>query len=179
MNTCKASRRPTRVLRWITVDTEIGAVLAVSSDLGLVAVRVAPAIDSLVADLSREHAADVLVPAEPSEFLELRQALAELAGGRGIESPLRLDLGGSDFQRRVWDALAEIPRGHTRTYSQVAAAVGRPTSVRAVANACGANRLALVIPCHRVIRSDGSLGGYRWGIDVKRTLLQLELGARP
>lgn len=163
-----------RVLRWTTVDTEIGVLLAVSSDLGLRAVRVAPCADPLIADLTREHAGGLLVRSDPHESRELTHALGELAGGRDIETPIRLDIDGRAFQRTVWDALAAIPRGETRTYSQVAADIGRPTSVRAVANACGANRLALVIPCHRVVRSDGSLGGYRWGIDVKRTLLELE-----
>ncbi|WP_228499316.1 methylated-DNA--[protein]-cysteine S-methyltransferase [Thermogemmata fonticola] len=81
---------------------------------------------------------------------------------------------GSDFQKEVWRALQTIPRGSVRTYGQVAREIGRPSAVRAVAQACAANPLALVIPCHRVVRSDGSLGGYRWGQRRKRLILQHE-----
>ena len=78
------------------------------------------------------------------------------------------------FQERVWRALTEIPTGETRTYTEIAASIGQPSATRAVANACGANALAVVIPCHRVIRTDGGLGGYRWGIDRKQALLARE-----
>jgi len=87
---------------------------------------------------------------------------------------LPLDIRGTPFQRRVWNALREIPAGTTATYAEIAQAIGRPRAVRAVAAACAANRLAVVIPCHRVIRSDGELGGYRWGIERKRKLLERE-----
>jgi AraC family transcriptional regulator of adaptative response/methylated-DNA-[protein]-cysteine methyltransferase len=83
-----------------------------------------------------------------------------------------LDLQGTSFQRTVWDALRAIPAGATATYTAVARAIGRPSAVRAVANACGANPVAVVVPCHRVIRSNGDLGGYRWGIERKRQLLE-------
>jgi len=88
---------------------------------------------------------------------------------------LPIDVQGTAFQARVWAALKQIPAGQTRTYSDVAATLGSPSSVRAVARACATNKVALAIPCHRVIRSDGSLAGYRWGLEVKRTLLQSEL----
>jgi len=76
----------------------------------------------------------------------------------------------------VWEALREIPAGQTRTYAQVAEGIGRPASVRAVANACGANRLAVAVPCHRVVRADGTPSGYRWGVERKRALLESERG---
>ena len=101
------------------------------------------------------------------------QGLAALSGGRSAPS-LPIDVHGTVFQARVWSALRDIPPGQTRTYSDVARSIGRPTSVRAVARACAANPVALAIPCHRVIRSDGSLTGYRWGIAVKESLLASE-----
>jgi len=87
---------------------------------------------------------------------------------------LPLDVLGTPFQRQVWQALQTIPVGERRTYAEVAAALGKPTAARAVANACAANPAALVIPCHRVVRHDGSLGGYRWGLERKQALLANE-----
>ena len=107
----------------------------------------------------------------------LDAVLARIADpAAGVAPPL--DVRGTPFQRDVWAALAEIPPGTTLTYTALAAAVGRPTAVRAVANACGANRLAVLIPCHRVVRSDGGPGGYRWGVGRKRALLEREGGLR-
>lgn len=99
-----------------------------------------------------------------------------------IESPshdvdLLLDVEGTAFQRRVWQALRAIPAGKTASYTDVAEQIGSPKSVRAVAQACAANPLAVAIPCHRVVRSDGSLSGYRWGVERKRRLLDLEARA--
>jgi AraC family transcriptional regulator of adaptative response/methylated-DNA-[protein]-cysteine methyltransferase len=85
-----------------------------------------------------------------------------------------LDVRGTAFQQRVWQALREIPLGETATYSEVARRIGSPKAVRAVAGACAANNIALAIPCHRVIRNDGALSGYRWGVERKRTLLKRE-----
>ena len=102
---------------------------------------------------------------------------ADLDGSNAPDAPLPpIDIRATAFQWRVWQALQHIPRGETRSYTDIAAAIGQPRSVRAVANACGRNRLAVVVPCHRVIREDGSLGGYRWGIERKRTLLARESG---
>ncbi len=99
-----------------------------------------------------------------------------------IEAPARdpqlpLDIRGTAFQRRVWSALRAIPRGATASYADIAARIGAPASVRAVAGACAANPLAVVVPCHRVVRRDGGLSGYRWGIARKRALLQREAAA--
>jgi AraC family transcriptional regulator of adaptative response/methylated-DNA-[protein]-cysteine methyltransferase len=96
-----------------------------------------------------------------------------------VEAPrgsldLPLDIRGTAFQRRVWSALKQLPAGATATYGDIAARIGRPNAARAVAGACAANPLALAIPCHRVVRADGQLGGYRWGLERKRELLQRE-----
>ncbi len=92
----------------------------------------------------------------------------------GLPHDLPLDIGGTAFQQRVWDALRAIPAGATATYTQVAQAIGAPGASRAVALACGANPIAVAVPCHRVVRADGSLSGYRWGVSRKRDLLDRE-----
>src|SRR6202034_3107954 len=97
------------------------------------------------------------------------------APGETLDLPL--DIRGTAFQARVWRALQKIPPGRTATYTEIAAKLGQPKAVRAVANACAANKLALLVPCHRVVRQDGGLGGYRWGEDRKRTLLARERAA--
>jgi AraC family transcriptional regulator of adaptative response/methylated-DNA-[protein]-cysteine methyltransferase len=106
---------------------------------------------------------------------DVMTALRALCGGEPA-AELPVDVHGTAFQARVWGALREIPVGETRTYSEVARSIGRPTSVRAVARACATNPVALAIPCHRVVRGDGSLAGYRWGLAVKESLLVSEAG---
>jgi methylated-DNA-[protein]-cysteine S-methyltransferase len=115
-------------------------------------------------------------PGEPP-LPALRAQLAEYAGGERRRFALPLAPRGTDFERRVWQALTEIPYGETRSYAEIAAAVGSPAACRAVGRANGRNPIAIVIPCHRVIGSDGSLTGYGGGLDLKRFLLDLE-GAR-
>ena len=107
----------------------------------------------------------------------MRAIVAQLEG----EIPranVPVDVRGTAFQWRVWKALCEIPAGETRSYSAIAEAIGHPTAMRAVANACARNRVALVVPCHRVVREDGALGGYRWGAERKRKLLEREREGR-
>jgi len=91
-----------------------------------------------------------------------------------VQSHLPMDINGTTFQKRVWAALCDVPAGETATYTELAAKIGAPEAVRAVANACGANPVAVLIPCHRAVRSDGGLGGYRWGIERKKRLLEIE-----
>ena len=105
------------------------------------------------------------------------RVLADAVRGEAEAALLPLDLEGTAFQMRVWEALRGVPSGCTLTYSEVAARIGAPRAVRAVGAACAANPAALVVPCHRVIRRDGSLGGYRWGLEAKEALLEAE-GAR-
>lgn len=95
----------------------------------------------------------------------------------GTALDLPLDVRGTAFQQLVWNALREIPAGVTKTYSEIAHAIGAPKATRAVAGACAANKLAVVIPCHRVVRNDGALSGYRWGVERKRTLIEREAAA--
>ncbi len=107
-------------------------------------------------------------------------AARAVAERKALPAELPIDIRGTAFQWRVWRALTRIPRGETRSYSDVAASIGRPSAVRAVARACATNPIALVVPCHRVIGRDGSLTGYRWGVEVKQALLEKERSvARP
>jgi AraC family transcriptional regulator of adaptative response/methylated-DNA-[protein]-cysteine methyltransferase len=99
--------------------------------------------------------------------------LSFMAGEAGL-ARVPLDIRGTVFQRRVWRELQRIPRGATRTYAQIASAIGAPRAVRAVGSACGANPVALAVPCHRAVRTDGGLGGYAWGLRRKKRLLELE-----
>jgi O-6-methylguanine DNA methyltransferase len=111
---------------------------------------------------------------EPGRFKKFRVELDRFARGKRVSFGEGLDPAGTEFQRKVWRAIASIPRGETRSYKWLAKKTGRPNAVRAAANACGANPLPIVIPCHRVIASDGTIGGFSSGIALKRKLLKLE-----
>ena len=114
-----------------------------------------------------------LIGAEPGFERTVAQVIGLVEAPRvGLELPL--DVRGTAFQQRVWQALREIPAGRTASYGEIAQRIGAPGSVRAVAQACGANALAVAIPCHRVVRHDGALSGYRWGVERKRALLERE-----
>lgn len=165
-----------QLLRWTQVDTAVGAVLAVAGDLGLTAVHIGPDPVSMLADV-QDGLPHARLDRADDELAETAAALRDLAEGRPTKQDLPADVGGTAFQARVWSALRRIPAGQTRSYSEVAAELGAPSAVRAVARACGANRTALVVPCHRVVRADGGLGGYRWGLEVKRQLLAAEAAA--
>jgi AraC family transcriptional regulator of adaptative response/methylated-DNA-[protein]-cysteine methyltransferase len=160
-------------LRWTHVETTVGTVLAVAGDLGLTAVRIGSDSARLLDEVRAELPAALFLRAD-DELADTAQALRALADGNPAHLDLPVDVGGTAFQARVWAALRRIPAGQTRTYAEVAADVGAPTAVRAVASACGANPVALIVPCHRVVRADGTLGGYRWGLSVKQQLLNAE-----
>ena len=154
-------------------EPAFGQLLVAATDKGICAVRLGDSADSLEADLRNEFpAARVERDDEPlGEWV--REIIEHLEGGRpNLDLPL--DVLATAFQRRVWEELQKIPYGSTRSYGEVAQAIGRPTAVRAVARACATNPVALVIPCHRVIREDKSLGGYRWGLERKKKLLAQE-----
>jgi AraC family transcriptional regulator of adaptative response/methylated-DNA-[protein]-cysteine methyltransferase len=109
-----------------------------------------------------------------SDFAELVARVVALVDAPGTGADLPLDLRGTAFQQRVWQALRGIPPGHTASYAEIAARIGTPTAARAVAQACAANPLAVAVPCHRVVRQNGDLAGYRWGVARKRALLARE-----
>jgi AraC family transcriptional regulator of adaptative response/methylated-DNA-[protein]-cysteine methyltransferase len=159
---------------WRTVDTPIGLVLVAATAGGLCFVEVGRDPKALVSALRAEFPAADIAP-RASEALEpMAEAARAVALARDVPRDVPVDIRGTAFQWRVWRALTNIPRGETRTYTDVARAIGSPSSVRAVARACATNPVALVVPCHRVIGTDGGLRGFRWGLDVKRRLLDIE-----
>lgn len=152
-------------LRFATARTPLGTVLVARGEAGVRAVL----LGASAADAERE-----LRESHPEAFITRDPELRAVAAGILDSPPVELDMRGTAFQLEVWRKLLEIPRGETRTYTQLAAEVGRPKAVRAVGAACGSNRIGVLVPCHRVIATDGSLAGYRWGLDRKRALLAYE-----
>ncbi len=169
-----AAARQRREQMQVTIgETSLGSVLVAQSANGLIAVLLGDDRDVLRRDLESRFPDAVLTESDAA----FDERTAEVI--RFVDSPAHvlnapLDMHGSEFQRKVWKALREIPAGKTASYADVANSIGRPTSARAVATACAANHLAVVVPCHRVVRSDGQLSGYRWGIERKRALLRRE-----
>jgi AraC family transcriptional regulator, regulatory protein of adaptative response / methylated-DNA-[protein]-cysteine methyltransferase len=154
-------------------SSNVGLLLVAVTERGLCAVKIGDSATALVDGLCKEFPLSELRRAD-EDLAGVVASVRALAEGHQVATELPLDVRGTAFQARVWEALRQIPAGSTRSYTEVAASIGLPTAVRAVANACGANPVALVVPCHRVIRTDGSLGGYRWGIEVKAELLRRE-----
>ena len=153
--------------------SSLGHILVARSDQGICAILMGDDPDGLVRDLSVRFPQTLL----SRNDAQLRPLAARVVGF--VEAPrasldLPLDIRGTAFQRRVWQALRQIPVGCTASYTEIAQRIGAPKSVRAVAQACGANPIALAVPCHRVVRNDGALSGYRWGIERKRALLERE-----
>ena len=165
-------------LRWSTVDTALGTALVAASARGICMVELGAGERALEAKLRAEfpNAALQRVDAGRDAFLAPRvRAVADALAGK--KAKVEVDLLGTAFQKKVWDALMRIPPGQTRSYAEIASQLGTPSAARAVAGACARNRIAVLVPCHRVVRGDGSVGGYRWGLPLKRRLLQRE-GAR-
>src|SRR5690348_258168 len=166
------TRPSSPAIRFTTVPSSLGSVLVARSERGVSAVL----LGDDAAELEREimHRFPDAARSADRETSALARRVVEV-----IESPSRvddlpLDLHGTEFQRAVWEALRAIPAGTTATYAQIAARLGKPAAVRAVGQACGANNVAVLVPCHRVVRGDGSLSGYRWGVERKRALLERE-----
>ncbi|MEL0083451.1 MAG: methylated-DNA--[protein]-cysteine S-methyltransferase [Gammaproteobacteria bacterium] len=165
------SSQPTAgTIQFSIADCWLGSLLIATSSAGLCAVFIGDRPESLIEALPERFGS--------ARVTEARTNIAEAVERvvRCVEHPashfdLPLDLRGTEFQQRVWQALREIPAGTTRSYGQIAQHIDAPGSARAVARACGANPVAVIIPCHRVIGADGSLTGYRWGIDRKQRLL--------
>ena len=167
-----ATGKTHQTLIWATTPSAVGVLIAVASPRGLCAVRIGSDQGELITGITGEFGSSDLRE-DHDAMRDVLRALRALAVG--AQSPdLPLDVQGTAFQARVWQSLRKIPRGQTRTYTQVADDIGSPTSVRAVASACARNPVALTVPCHRVIRTDGSLAGYAWGLEVKQQLLQAE-----
>jgi methylated-DNA-[protein]-cysteine S-methyltransferase/AraC family transcriptional regulator of adaptative response/methylated-DNA-[protein]-cysteine methyltransferase len=169
---------PSGQISFTTGESALGIVLVARSAHGVCAILMGSAAAELTADLAERFAKNTLVRDDRKLDGDLQKIV------RFIETPARgldleLDIHGTPFQRRVWNALCAIPAGRTVTYAALARRIGEPGSARAVANACAANALALAIPCHRVVRSDGTLSGYRWGVERKRAMIEREAALSP
>ena len=164
------------VIRFAVGDCSLGAVLVAATERGVCAILLGDDADALVRDLDDRFPKAELVGGD----VRFERMVARVVGF--VERPqlgldLPLDVRGTAFQQRGWQALLDIPPGSTASYGEIARRIGSPTSVRAVAGACAANALAVAIPCHRVLRQDGGVSGYRWGVERKRALLEREAEA--
>jgi AraC family transcriptional regulator, regulatory protein of adaptative response / methylated-DNA-[protein]-cysteine methyltransferase len=163
-------------IRFAIGESYLGLVLVAQSERGVCAILLGDDPGQLIRDLQDRFSRATLIEGDG----DFKRLIAKVVGF--VEAPtvgldLPLDVWGTVFQQRVWQALREIPLGSTVSYTDIANGIGSPKSVRAVARACGANSLAVVVPCHRVVRNDGALSGYRWGIERKRVLLDREARA--
>jgi len=163
-------------VRYTTASSPLGLVLVGATEAGVCAVMLADDEPTLLAALDAEFGAARLVRDDAGLRYQTRAVTDYLAGGTLPDLPL--DLRGTEFQQRVWTALQTIPNGSTVTYGELARAIGLPNAQRAVASACGDNHVAVLVPCHRVVRADGGLGGYKWGVERKRRLLERESARR-
>ncbi len=160
-------------IRFAIGECSLGAILVACSERGVCAILLGDDADALARDLQDRFPQASLIGGD-GEFERLVARVVGFVEAPQLGLDLPLDVRGTAFQQRVWQALREIPAGKTASYSDVATRIGAPKSVRAVAQACAANRLAVAIPCHRVVRNDGALSGYRWGVERKRALLERE-----
>ena len=156
-------------IRWRTVDTSLGPMLVAATSKGLCRISFGEGEATLRARFPQAR----LCPAD-ADLDAMAAKVAALVDDPRADAALPTDVRGTAFQQAVWAALRAIPPGETRSYGDIAAAIGRPGAVRAAGTACGDNTLAVLIPCHRVLRSDGSLGGYAWGVERKQALLARE-----
>jgi AraC family transcriptional regulator, regulatory protein of adaptative response / methylated-DNA-[protein]-cysteine methyltransferase len=154
-------------------ESSLGPILVASSQKGIVAILLDDNPQALVRDLEDRFPNAKLVGGDAA-YEDTVAKVVGLVDAPATALDLPLDVRGTAFQHRVWQALQQIPPGTTATYTDIAALIGMPKAVRAVASACAANKIAIAIPCHRVVRNDGSLSGYRWGVERKRTLLARE-----
>ena len=163
-------------IRFAASECSLGSVLVGSTGKGVCAIFLGDEADALAQELQHRFPKARLVGGD-ADFERIVSQVIGLVEAPQIGLDLPLDVQGTAFQQRVWQALRDIPPGRTASYTDIAGRIGMPKAVRAVAQACGANPLAVAIPCHRVVRRDGQLSGYRWGVERKRSLLQRERAA--
>lgn len=166
-----------QLIRFAVGECSLGHVIVAATDKGICEVRLGSEPQRLLEELQDRFRKAELIGGDRAFEHAVQIVLSYIEmPKRGLPS-LPLDVRGTAFQQRVWDALTKIPMGKTASYTEIAESIGQPSATRAVAQACGANRIAVLIPCHRVVRTDGSLGGYRWGVERKRELLSRETEA--
>jgi len=163
-------------IRFAIGQTSLGAILVAATDAGVCAILLGDDPDALARDLQDRFPRAQLIGAD-ADFEAVVAKVVGLVEHPELGLDLPLDIRGAAFQRRVWEALRQIPAGETASYAQIAQRIGAPRAFRAVAQACAANALAVAIPCHRVVRKDGALSGYAWGVERKRALLDREAAA--
>ena len=161
------------VIRYLCADSPLGRMLIAATDRGICAIQFARTDGELLEGLKREFPFAARKRDE-GKLQSWAKTLVRQLHGKKLDDSLPLDIRATAFQRRVWTYLQTIPFGATQSYSQVAKGIGQPRATRAVARACATNPVAVAVPCHRVVREDGSMGGYRWGIERKKTLLGME-----
>jgi len=160
-------------IRFAVAECSLGSILVAETDKGICAVYLGDDPDRLARDLQDRYKNANFAPADKSFATRVAQVIAFVEAPRlGLRLPL--DIRGTAFQQRVWDALTRVPAGTVATYAEIAQTIGAPRAVRAVAQACAANPVAVAIPCHRIVRTDGALSGYRWGVERKKALLERE-----
>jgi AraC family transcriptional regulator of adaptative response/methylated-DNA-[protein]-cysteine methyltransferase len=164
---------PSTTIHFAVGQCSLGAILVAQTEKGVCAIEIGDDPDVLVRDLQDRFPRANLI-GDRESYADLVAKVVGFIDNPDLGLDLPLDLQGTAFQKRVWNALRQIPPGSTITYTELAARIGTPKAVRAVARACAANRIAIAIPCHRVIRTDGSLSGYRWGVERKSALVQKE-----
>ena len=162
-------------IRYACADSPLGRMLIAATDRGVCAIQFAHSDGELIEGLKREFPFAVRKP-DNDGLQTWVAALLQKMSGRELNAAIPLDIRATAFQRQVWSYLQSIPFGATRSYGQVAKAIGQPSASRAVARACATNPVAVAIPCHRVVRGDGNISGYRWGVERKKTLLEIEQG---
>src|ERR1700736_4920885 len=158
-------------IRYSIAESAVGKLLVAATQRGICSVKFGDSEQELKAGLVAEFGAAAIEEEHPTQAIS---ALLKHLSGSPLVEKLPLDIRATAFQRRVWEHLQSIPYGETESYAEVAKAIGHPKATRAVARACASNPVAIAIPCHRVIRGDGSLGGYRWGTERKKALLERE-----
>jgi AraC family transcriptional regulator of adaptative response/methylated-DNA-[protein]-cysteine methyltransferase len=163
-------------IRFAIGESSLGAILVASSEKGVASILIGDDPNTLAEDLQDRFPKARLVGGD-AEYEKLVAQVVGFVEAPNLGLDLPLDVRGTAFQQRVWQALREIPAGRTASYTEIAAKIGLPKSVRAVAGACAANNIAVAIPCHRVVRNDGALSGYAWGVDRKRALIARETAA--
>ncbi|MGH7605370.1 MAG: methylated-DNA--[protein]-cysteine S-methyltransferase [Gemmatimonadaceae bacterium] len=173
-------RGETVEIRYVVTTTSLGALLVAATSPGICAVTLGTDAKTLEALLAREYPAATrrAVSRASSPLGSWVNEIVAAVEGESADLIMPIDVRASAFQRKVWRELQKIPFGETRTYTEIAESIGSPQGVRAVATACARNRVAIVIPCHRVVRRDGELGGYRWGMERKECLIDTERAAR-
>jgi len=160
-------------IRYTCAESPLGRMLIAATERGICSIQFARTDGELIEGLKREFPFATR-KTDDGGLRSWAGALLKHMRGKDLDSSLPLDIRATAFQRRVWTYLQSIPFGSTQSYSEVAQGIGRPSATRAVARACATNPVAMAIPCHRVVRQDGSMGGYRWGIERKKALLEME-----